>query len=160
MRTSLCLLLAFTVFFAGCAGRDAYPVASYIPGDEKKSCLVLKAEMAQIEADIANKLPKSDKTGGNIILGAAGVIIWPLWLFMDLKGADKIEVEAMQRRYKSLAIFAADKGCVVSGAAESVVTACSKCGLGKTDLVFINDKYLCLECHTKEKKLKEKISKI
>ena len=34
---------------------------------------------------------------------------------MDSKGADKIEVEALQWRYNWLSVFAADKGCVVSG---------------------------------------------
>ena len=84
-------------------------MASYIPGDEKKSCMVLAAEMAQVEAEIAKKLPKSDKTGGNILLGAAGCFLIVPWFFMDLKGADKIEVEALQRRYNALSIFAADK---------------------------------------------------
>lgn len=111
MKKIINVLLTCIVGLTGCAGRQAYPIQSYIPGDEKKSCLILKAEMAQIEAEIADKLPKSDKTGSNILLGAAGVIIWPLWLFMDLKGADKIEVEAMQRRYKALTLFLVDKDC-------------------------------------------------
>ena len=119
MKKSLCLLLTFAIFYASCGGREAHPVPSYIPGDEKKSCLVLKAEMAQIEAEISNKLPKSDKTLGNVLLGAAGCFVIVPWFFMDLKGADKIEVEAMQRRYNALSIFASDKGCVVSGKTEN-----------------------------------------
>ena len=115
MKQTLCLLLSIVVFFAGCAGREAYPVQSYIPGDEKKSCVVLKAEMAQIEADILKKLPHADKTGGNILLGVAGAFLIVPWFFMDLKGADKIEVEALQRRYNTLSILAADKECVISG---------------------------------------------
>ena len=83
MKQPLCLLLTFAIFYAGCGGREAHPVPSYIPGDEKKSCLVLKAEMAQIEAEIANKLPKSDKTLGNVLLGAAGCFVIVPWFFMD-----------------------------------------------------------------------------
>jgi hypothetical protein len=126
MKQPLCLLLTFAIFFTGCAGREAYPVASYIAGDEKKSCTVLKAEMAQLEADIANKLPKSDKTLGNVLLGAAGCFVIVPWFFMDLKGADKIEVEAMQRRYNALSIFAADKGCEISGTTENALAEDSK----------------------------------
>lgn len=109
------------MLFASCGGREAYPAASYIAGDEKKSCMVLKAEMAQIEAEIANKLPKSDKTLGNVLLGTAGVFLIVPWFFMDLKGADKIEVEAMRRRYNALSIFAADKNCEISVTTENTL---------------------------------------
>lgn len=109
------------MLFASCGGRQAHPVASYIAGDEKKSCMVLKAEMAQIEAEIANKLPKSDKTLGNVLLGTAGVFLIIPAFFMDLKGAEKIEVEAMQRRYNALSIFAADKGCEISSTTENAL---------------------------------------
>lgn len=118
MKNIITVTICIGMLVAGCAGREAYPVASYMPGDEKKSCGVLRAEMAQIETEIHKKLPGSDKTGRNILVGAGGLIIWPLWLFMDLKGADKIEVEALQRRYNYLAIIAADKGCTISQSAK------------------------------------------
>ena len=156
MRQLLCLLLTFVMFYAGCAGREAHPVPSYIPGDEKKSCLVLKAEMAQIEAEIANKLPKSDKGLGNVLLGAAGCFVIVPWFFMDLKGAEKIEVEAMQRRYNALSIFAADKGCVVPSTAEYTPMACSVCGVAKPDMVIIDNMAVCPECHKKQKSSEEK----
>lgn len=121
MKKTICLLLTSSVLFASCGGRDAYPVASYIGGDEKKSCMVLKAEMSQLEAEIANKLPKADKTLGNVLLGTAGVFLIVPAFFMDLKGADKIEVQAMQRRYNALSIFVADKDCEISGTAEYAI---------------------------------------
>ena len=126
MRNVTLLFLAMMILLGGCAGREAYPVQSYMPGDENKSCMILKAEMAQIESDIHKKLPKSDKTGGNILLGAGGVVIWPLWLFMDLKGADKIEMEAFQRRYNALALLAADKGCDMSPVGAEVTNKSKK----------------------------------
>lgn len=119
MKESICLLLVGSIFFAGCAGREAHPITSYIPGDEKKSCLVLSAEMAQIEAEIAKKLPHADKTAGNILLGVTGWFLIIPWFFMDLKGADKIEVEAMQRRYNALSLFAADKNCDLTQVADT-----------------------------------------
>lgn len=113
MKKLICLMLICSLLFASCAGRQAHPVASYIVGDAQKSCTVLKAEMAQIEAEIVNKLPKSDKTLGNVLLGTAGFFLIVPWFFMDLKGAEKIEVEAMQRRYNALSIFAAEKECEI-----------------------------------------------
>ena len=121
LKSLTCLLLVCTMSFLGCAGRDAYPMESYIPGDEKKSCMILKAEMSQIEAEISNKLPKSDKTLGNVLLGAAGVFLIVPWFFMDLKGADKVEVEAMQRRYNSLSLFLIDKNCDQFSTADTVL---------------------------------------
>ena len=109
------LMLVCAIILAGCAGREAYPVQSYIPGDENKSCMILKAEMAQIESEIRKKLPKADKTGSNVLLGIAGAFLIVPWFFMDLKGADKIEMEALQQRYNALSLFAADKNCDITG---------------------------------------------
>jgi len=41
VKKSICLLLTSSMLFASCGGRQAHPVASYIAGDEKKSCMVL-----------------------------------------------------------------------------------------------------------------------
>ncbi len=77
--------------------------------------------MAQIEAEVAERLPESDKTAGNLLLGAAGLFLIVPWFFMDLKGADKIEVKALQRRYNSLGIFVAEKKCMISGDQEAAL---------------------------------------
>ena len=159
MRNFVFLLLIISVLFGGCAGREAYPVQSFMPGDDKKSCMILKAEMAQIENDIRKKLPKSDKTGGNVLLGAAGCFLIVPWFFMDLKGADKIEMEAFQRRYNALSLLATDKGCSI-GLADSKVTGlegrqpaivqCTKCNYaagGNSKWQMMNGKLLCLECY-------------
>ena len=155
------------ILFGGCAGRQAYPVQSYMPGDENKSCMILKAEMAQIEADVHKKLPKSDKTGSNILLGAAGCFLIVPWFFMDLKGADKIEVEAFQRRYNALALIAADKGCSIGladskvtglKASESATVQCSQCKIAGEDGAewkILGGKLMCFECATKQAESKQ-----
>jgi len=56
MKKLLCILLAVSVFYTGCAGREANPIPAYLPGDENRSCQALKAEMAQIQADM-QRLP-------------------------------------------------------------------------------------------------------
>ena len=167
MRNCIFLFLAMAIFFGGCAGRQAYPVQSYLPGDDQKSCMILKAEMAQIENEIRKKLPKSDKTGSNVLLGTAGCFLIVPWFFMDSKGADKIEVEAFQRRYNALSLLAADKGCTIGMAdskvtglkgSESVILQCSKCNhSGGEDAKWqmIDGKLLCLECSTKLEESKQ-----
>jgi hypothetical protein len=86
-----------------------------MPGDEKRSCQGLKAEMSQIQADIARLLPKSDKFGYNALCVAGGVLVIVPFFFMDLKDAEKTEIEALRRRYNHLSVIAAEKECDVSG---------------------------------------------
>ena len=62
MKKLLCVLLACSVFMTGCAGRDANPVALYIPGDENLSCEVLKGDISQLQADMEQILPKTNNT--------------------------------------------------------------------------------------------------
>ena len=114
--TAMIYLLTGVMFFAGCAGREANPIATYMPGDNERSCEGLKVEMSQLDADMRRMLPKTDKGLGNALLGAAGVFLIVPWFFMDFKGADKIEYDAMRNRYNHLLVIAADKRCDVGSA--------------------------------------------
>ena len=111
MRRMLAVVLIACMGIYGCAGRTPNPVASYQPGDEKKSCNALKAEIANTEADIQRILPNSDKTGSNVALGIAGAFLLVPWFFMDFSRADQVELEAHRRRYNALVILASEKSC-------------------------------------------------
>jgi hypothetical protein len=99
-----------------CAGHPANPVATVQIGDEGRSCEALIAEMSQIDANIAAKLPDTQKGGKNAALGVAGLFLIVPWFFMDFTDSEKIEIEAMRNRYTHLNVIAADKHC---GAAPS-----------------------------------------
>ena len=121
---ALHVTLASVLFISACAGRPANPVAVAQVGDERRSCDALIAEMSQIDANIAAKLPDTQKTGKNVALGVAGLFLLVPWFFMDFTESEKIEIEAMRNRYTRLNSIAADKGC---GAAPSAnVEAMSK----------------------------------
>ena len=60
MKPYLIVLLCFSMFLSGCAGREANPIPVYMPGDENRSCEALKAEIAQLQVDMARVLPKTD----------------------------------------------------------------------------------------------------
>ena len=60
---------------AGCGGRSANPVASYMPGDEQRSCTGLQSEIASNEQEIIRLLPYEDAAGKNVALGVAGVFL-------------------------------------------------------------------------------------
>ncbi len=104
-------LLIINLFWLGCGGREAHPMAAYQPGDLNRSCEGLRLEIAQLDADIAAKIPKSNKTGKNVCLGILGFFLIIPWFFMDPKNADKTELEAMRARYSRLMLIAGEKNC-------------------------------------------------
>lgn len=67
--------------------------------------------MSQIDANVAAKLPDTQKTGKNVALGVAGLFLLVPWFFMDFTDSEKIEIEAMRNRYTRLNSIAADKNC-------------------------------------------------
>ena len=115
MKKSICLLLACSVLFSGCAGREANPIPAYLPGDNERSCEVLVAEIAQLQADMQRLLPKTNKGVSNTLWATAGVFLIVPFFFMDLKGAEKIEFDAMRTRHNRLLLICADKGCDMTG---------------------------------------------
>ena len=103
------------MFLSGCAGREANPIPVYMPGDENRSCEALKAEIAQLQVDMARMLPKTDKGLTNALWATAGVFFIVPFFFMDLKDAEKIEFDAMRQRHNRLLVYAAEKNCDMSG---------------------------------------------
>ena len=112
MRKRLCAGMAFMFFATGCAGSGPMPVARYSPADEKRSCASLKTELKDNKKEIAKKIEeRTNKTNQNLILGASGVFLIVPWFFMDLKGKEAGETEALEIRNASLRRIAAVKGC-------------------------------------------------
>lgn len=111
MKNSICLLLCISLILTGCAGREANPIAAYLPGDENRSCTALKAEVSQLQVDMARLLPKTDKGLTNALWATAGVFLIIPFFFMDMKDAEKIEFDAMRRRHNRLLVYAAERNC-------------------------------------------------
>ncbi len=115
MRKSVIILLLPGLMLGGCGGRQANPIPTHRPGDTNRGCESLNVEMTQLHADMERILPKTDKTGTNLLCGAAGVFLIVPWFFMDFKGADKIEFDAMRNRHNYLLSLYADKNCDMEG---------------------------------------------
>ena len=111
IQKALRLFLAICLALYGCAGSSPNPVTHYTPGDEKRSCTSLKGEIASNEAQLIRLASEKDSTlGKNVILGVTGVLLIVPWFFMDVKGKEAGEIEALHHRNRTLRQFASDKG--------------------------------------------------
>ena len=114
MKKPLHFLVAIALALYGCAGSAPNPVLSYQPGDEKRSCTGLKAEIASNEAEIVRLVSeRQSKLGSNVALGVAGAFLLVPWFFMDVKGKEGAELNALRHRNRMLRQFAAGKDCHV-----------------------------------------------
>jgi len=113
MKRVMCTLLIVAILFAGCAGSSPNPVSQYMPGDDNKSCFVLKTELLNIAEQMSQKRLQLAKThGGNIGWLLGGTLFFPpAWFFMDFKESEKVELEAFERRASMLLIYATEKNC-------------------------------------------------
>ena len=107
------LLSAFAAMsVAGCGGRAANPIATKEVGDRELDCDEIEAEMSDLDAQARRLLGEQDnKTGKNVAIGLAGLIIWPIWFFADLSTAERQEAQAMQDRARHLQRLARKKDC-------------------------------------------------
>ena len=114
MKNVICVLLivSITIVGTGCAGTAPNPIATYLPGDENKSCSSLKAEVANIDKQVLRKQSKKkSKDAGNVLLFVSGFLLLVPWFFIDVKGAEEAEIEALQQRKDALLVIAAEKDC-------------------------------------------------
>lgn len=118
-RKFVCLVIVISVFTAstlsGCGGHSAVTVDRYMPGDEKKSCATLFAEIAMIDDEIALKDQKrKDRDFWNTAEFIGGLAVIVPFFFMDSKGSHELEIEALKARQKMLKMYFAENGCSVA----------------------------------------------
>lgn len=107
MRTIYLLVAAIGVFCAACAGRDAQPVSISQPQDATMDCAMIQAEISANNRRVQELAEEQGwKTAQNVTAGVVGLVIWPVWFGMDLKGAAATEAKAMQARQQYLATLA------------------------------------------------------
>ena len=112
MRLVATYLTVLSISMAGCAGREAYPISSHQPGDQDKSCDLLRDEIDYLRAEYDEKKDlHQTKEAADIALFIGGVLIIVPWLFMDFKDAERVEYEAIELRIKHLKSLAKEKGC-------------------------------------------------
>lgn len=108
-RKCACVVTALAL--SGCAGSAPNPVMSERPGDGKRGCASLRAEIASNEAQMIQIARDKEVTEHkNVLLGYAGGILIVPWLFLDVKGKESTELTALRNRNQNLRRLAAEKG--------------------------------------------------
>ena len=110
MKRLLILILPFfTVILLlshGCAGRQPKPILIVQKDDEIKSCKEIDSELKAIGSEIRERYPGIKYTENyNLGIGVAGSLfppIIPFAIFSDIKKADSVELNALQRRNNHL----------------------------------------------------------
>lgn len=86
-----------------CAGRDPQHIASTAAWDASLTCDQVRYMIAGNEREIADlQIEDSNKTASNVGWFVGGILIWPAWLMMDLKGAQKKEIADYRARNEVL----------------------------------------------------------
>jgi len=107
---TLSLVLPLTLL-AGCAGKTPNPVQVYQPDDEYLNCSQIKEELNNNQAEMYRLYPKTKKLGKNVVLGVTGYFLIVPLFFMDFSDAEKIEIDAFQKRDAHLQQLGEQKGC-------------------------------------------------
>jgi hypothetical protein len=95
-------LIMFSTLLTGCGGRTAHPIDLHQPGDDTRSCAVIRSEIDSLQKSMIDISPDSSKLARNTACGVGGLIFFPTLFFMDLKNAEKVELRALQARYNYL----------------------------------------------------------
>jgi hypothetical protein len=105
------MVLSLSVALVACAGRTPNPVPIFQPTDDQMSCSEIRAEIEGNQQEMFRLYPKTKKTGKNVALGITGAFFIVPLFFMDFSDAERVEIEAFQRRDQHLHRLAKKKKC-------------------------------------------------
>lgn len=115
LKNLLLVLIAILLILNGCAGRQPQPILITQNGDDKKSCEKIDLELKNIKQQVEERYPKiKDTENYNLGVGVLGSLFPPLIpfsIFSDIKKADAVELNALQRRNNHLVNVERQNGC-------------------------------------------------
>jgi hypothetical protein len=115
LKNLLPVLIAILFISNSCAGRQPQPVLITQNGDDKKSCEKIDLELKNIKQQIEERYPKiKDTDNYNLRVGLFGSLLpplIPLSIFSDIRKADAVELNALQRRNNHLVDVERQNGC-------------------------------------------------
>jgi hypothetical protein len=112
LRMDIRPALAALLLLTACAGREAHPVTVTRITDSALDCMSIAREFEANEARVIATVRERDgQNMKNAALAAGAVIFLPTLFFMDLKGPERIELQALRARNQVLMQLAAYKRC-------------------------------------------------
>lgn len=104
-------LFLILALLSSCGGRTPAPVKVTNASDSLLSCNQIAAEINLIDMQAQRLGGKSNKQPKNIGLTAAGYFFIVPFFFIDLKEAEKVELNALRARYFHLTRLASNNKC-------------------------------------------------
>ena len=107
------ITLASLLLVAACAGRDPRPVSTVRATDGQLSCSLMLAEYnSNFKKAVVLVGERDQKTGRNVAMGVIGVVLfWPALFAMDLKGSERVEMNALRDRNEHLRSLMVARRC-------------------------------------------------
>ena len=107
------VLFFVCIFFAcSCGGRAANPVTIKRDQDQRLTCPQIEYEIYQIRNDITELYSQAAKNRKKKSAVSILSAINPLaYVFSDLRKAEKIEINALEKRHNHIVMIAKKKGC-------------------------------------------------
>ena len=112
MKSVICLAVCAALLTA-CGGRTPHPISAIELGDSKLTCRQIQVEIREQEQ--ASRQLETDKVRiqrTNILLGILGWFFLFPWFLIDSANAEKVEIDAVQKRITNLKQYANEKDCV------------------------------------------------
>lgn len=103
--------IVIVCLITACAGRNPRPVDAMKVTDKEMTCEQIQNELLLANNEIIRLSVDADKTAKNVALGVAGWFLIIPWFFMDLKNAEKAEMEAYRQRLNNLNLLYMNKRC-------------------------------------------------
>ncbi len=98
---------------AGCAGREAHPVAIMQDYDKELTCNQIRAEIKSNEQKAQQLAGEGESARtANVVVGTVGVLLfWPALFALNLSDAERQEMTALSERNTHLTTMADMHGC-------------------------------------------------
>jgi len=103
--------IVIVCLITACAGRTPRPVDAMRITDKELACEQIQNELLLSNNEINRLSVDADKTAKNVALGIAGWFLIIPWFFMDLKNAEKHEMESHRQRVNALNLLYMNKKC-------------------------------------------------
>ena len=111
-RKHIALFFVCIFFACSCGGRAANPVSVKRDQDSELTCMKIEYEIYQIRSDITELYSQAAKSRKKKRALSMLTIFTPLaYVFSDLRKAEKIEINALQKRHNHIVMIAQKNGC-------------------------------------------------